>query len=54
MSTQNNSSDVKNNQSNTITIDGKPRYYEPAPIDIDLNAFRQVVMSRRSVRKFSD
>jgi nitroreductase len=37
----------------TITIDGKPRYYEPAPERIDLDAFRAVVESRRSVRKFT-
>jgi nitroreductase len=54
MSTQNNSNDTQDNLSNTITIDGKARYYEPAPAHIDLNAFRQVIESRRSVRKFSD
>lgn len=35
-------------------VDGKPRYHEPAPTGIDVEAFRQVVMSRRSVRKFTD
>ena len=37
----------------TITIDGKSRYYEPAPADIDIENFRKVVTSRRSVRKFT-
>lgn len=41
-------------RSNSITIDGKERYYEPAPAHIDVEAFRQVVRSRRSVRKFTD
>jgi nitroreductase len=38
---------------NTIEIDGKQRYYEPAPKDIDLDNFRKVITSRRSVRKFT-
>jgi len=38
----------------TIAIDGKDRYYEPAPQGIDLESFRKVVTSRRSVRKFTD
>lgn len=38
----------------TIEIDGKPRYFEPAPEGIDLESFRQVVASRRSVRKFTN
>ncbi len=29
------------------------RYYEPAPESIDTEAFRQVVLSRRSVRRFT-
>lgn len=37
----------------TIVIDGKPRYYEPAPKQIDIEAFRRVVAGRRSVRKFT-
>jgi|GEM_PF-57506 len=37
----------------TVLIDGKPRYHEPAPASIDVEAFRQVVISRRSVRKFT-
>ena len=37
----------------TIVIDGKPRYYEPAPKLIDIDAFRRVVAGRRSVRKFT-
>ncbi len=38
----------------TMIIDGKERYHEPAPKDIDLEQFRQVVTSRRSVRKFTN
>jgi nitroreductase len=38
----------------TIMVDGKQRYYEPAPTDMNVDAFRQVVTSRRSVRKFTD
>ncbi|XID74114.1 nitroreductase family protein [Alkanindiges sp. WGS2144] len=37
----------------TITIDGKERYFEPAPKDIDIENFKKVVQSRRSVRKFT-
>ena len=32
----------------------KNRYYEPAPQDIDVENFKQVITSRRSVRKFTD
>ena len=32
----------------------KKRYYEPAPQDIDVENFKKVVTSRRSVRKFTD
>ena len=32
----------------------KQRYYEPAPQDIDVENFRKVIESRRSVRKFTD
>lgn len=32
----------------------KERYYEPAPQDIDVDNFRKVIESRRSVRKFTD
>ena len=32
----------------------KERYYEPAPQDIDIENFRKVIESRRSVRKFTD
>lgn len=38
----------------TVSVNGKDRYYEPAPQGIDLESFRQVVISRRSVRKFTD
>ncbi|AVH14580.1 nitroreductase family protein [Acinetobacter indicus] len=31
----------------------KKRYYEPAPQDIDVENFRKVITSRRSVRKFT-
>lgn len=37
----------------TVLVDGKPRYHEPAPTGIDLESFRKVVASRRSVRKFT-
>lgn len=37
----------------TVMVDGKPRYHEPAPQGIDLESFRKVVTSRRSVRKFT-
>lgn len=41
------------------TIDGydykaKKRYYEPAPENVDADAFTSVVESRRSVRKFTE
>jgi len=39
--------------SNTVLVDGKPRYHEAAPEGIDVEQFRQVVISRRSVRKFT-
>ncbi|MCU4412851.1 nitroreductase family protein [Acinetobacter sp. WU_MDCI_Axc73] len=32
----------------------KKRYFEPAPQDIDVENFRKVIESRRSVRKFTD
>ena len=32
----------------------KKRYFEPAPQDIDVENFKKVVQSRRSVRKFTD
>ena len=32
----------------------KMRYHEAAPTDIDVNQFKKVVESRRSVRKFTD
>lgn len=38
---------------NSVTIGGKARYHEPAPTGIDLESFRKVVQSRRSVRKFT-
>lgn len=50
----NNTDQTEDNKTNTIMVDGKPRYYEPAPTGIDLESFRKVVSSRRSVRKFSD
>jgi nitroreductase len=37
----------------TVTVDGKPRYHEPAPKSMNIEAFRSVVESRRSVRKFT-
>lgn len=41
-------------KSNTIMVNGKSRYYEPAPNEMDVEAFRKVIESRRSVRKFTD
>ena len=38
----------------TALVAGKTRYHEPAPTGIDLDSFRKVVQSRRSVRKFTD
>lgn len=38
----------------TIQIDGKERYFEPAPADISVENFKKVVTSRRSVRKFTN
>ena len=32
----------------------KKRYFEPAPQDIDVENFKKVLTSRRSVRKFTD
>ncbi|MFC2996590.1 nitroreductase family protein [Acinetobacter sichuanensis] len=32
----------------------KQRYYEPAPQNIDINNFKLVIQSRRSVRKFTE
>ena len=37
----------------TIQMDGKERYFEPAPTDISVENFKKVVTSRRSVRKFT-
>ncbi len=31
----------------------KKRYFEPAPQDIDVENFKKVIQSRRSVRKFT-
>lgn len=39
---------------NEAVIDGKKRYIEKAPQNIDIENFRQVVESRRSVRKFTE
>jgi nitroreductase len=38
----------------TIQMDGKERYFEPAPTDISVENFKKVVTSRRSVRKFTN
>lgn len=38
----------------TVAAAGKARHHEPAPKGIDLESFRKVVQSRRSVRKFTD
>lgn len=39
---------------NSIIVNGKARYHETAPHDIDVDNFRKVVTSRRSVRKFTN
>ena len=44
---------VPNPNHATVMIDGKARYSEPAPASIDVEEFRKVVTSRRSVRKFT-
>ena len=38
---------------NSQQVSDKKRYFEPAPQDIDVENFRKVIESRRSVRKFS-
>jgi len=47
----------ENSQTTSQTTDSsnpeKKRYYEPAPQDIDVDNFRKVIESRRSVRKFT-
>lgn len=60
-STANSSAAQSNAQRNTsqeataaIQVDGKTRYFEPAPQDIDVDNFKKVVASRRSVRKFTN
>lgn len=40
--------------SQTETKPEKKRYYEPAPEGIDIENFKKIVQSRRSVRKFTD
>ena len=39
---------------NSQQVSDKKRYFEPAPQDIDVENFRKVIESRRSVRKFTD
>ena len=43
---------MSNPQAGTISINGKDRYHEPAPDHIDVEEFRKVVISRRSVRNW--
>ena len=38
---------------NTTKTTAKVRYHEAAPDDIDVNQFKKVIESRRSVRKFT-
>lgn len=45
---------VNQDATSTIQVNGKERYFEPAPTGIDVENFRKVVESRRSVRKFTD
>ncbi|AXI03677.1 nitroreductase family protein [Aquirhabdus parva] len=44
---------VEPDTTKTVMMNGKSRYYEPAPTDIDVENFRKVLQSRRSVRKFT-
>ena len=37
-----------------VQVEKKERYFEPAPQDIDVENFKKVIQSRRSVRKFTD
>lgn len=37
-----------------VQVEKKERYFEPAPKDIDVENFKKVIQSRRSVRKFTD
>jgi len=37
-----------------VKAEKKERYFEPAPQDIDIENFKKVIQSRRSVRKFTD
>lgn len=37
-----------------VQVKKKERYFEPAPQDIDVENFKKVIQSRRSVRKFTD
>lgn len=37
-----------------VKAEKKERYFEPAPQDIDVENFKKVIQSRRSVRKFTD
>lgn len=54
MSAANKTQPVQQDALSMIEVDGKERYFEPAPTGIDVDNFKKVVESRRSVRKFTD
>ena len=43
-----------NSDSQTESTHSKKRYFEAAPLNIDVENFKKVLQSRRSVRKFTD
>ena len=53
MSTENSSIIAQSPETIDSANPDKKRYYEPAPQDIDVDNFRKVIESRRSVRKFT-
>lgn len=53
MSTENSSIIAQSTETIDSANPDKKRYYEPAPQDIDVDNFRKVIESRRSVRKFT-
>lgn len=53
MSTENSSIIAQSTETIDSANPDKKRHYEPAPQDIDVDNFRKVIESRRSVRKFT-
>src|SRR5690606_206921 len=53
MSTENSSIIAQSPETIDSANPDKKRYYEPAPQDIDVDNFRQVIERRRSQRKFT-